>query len=77
MKKSALTFITVLIGAAFMISCTQQGTTATSTRGATTAKVSPTPSPAHKKKTTAKKKKTEGAEESSSPSEGSSPAPTP
>ena len=39
MKKSVLTFITVLIGAAFIVSCTQQGTTATSTTGAATAKV--------------------------------------
>jgi len=70
MKKSVLTFITVVIGAAFIISCTQQGTTATSTTGAATAKVSPTPSPAKKKRTAAKKKKAPEAEESPSPSEG-------
>jgi hypothetical protein len=76
MKKSVLTFITVLIGAAFIVSCTQQGTTATSTRGAATAKVSPTPSPAKKKKAAAKKKAAE-TEASPSPSESASPAPTP
>lgn len=76
MKKSVLTFITVLIGAALIVSCTQQGTTATSTTGAATAKVSPTPSPAKKKRTAAKKKAAE-TEASPSPSEGSSPAPTP
>src|SRR5439155_22615256 len=63
MKKSVLTFITVLIGAAFVVSCTQQGTTATSTRGAAAAKVSPSPSPRAHKKTAAKKKEAAGAEE--------------
>ena len=87
MKKSVLTFITVLIGAAFIVSCTQQGTTATSTTKAATAKASPTPSPA-KKKTAAKKsaaknwkkaakKKAAETEASPSPSESASPAPTP
>ena len=75
MKKSVLTFITVLIGAAFIVSCTQQGTTATSTTAAA-AKASPSPSPAKKKKTTAKKKATQ-TEASPSPSESASPAPTP
>jgi hypothetical protein len=76
MKRSVLTLITVLIGAAFIVSCTQQGTTATSTTGAATAKVSPSPSPAKKKKTTTKKKAAE-TEASPSPSESASPAPTP
>jgi hypothetical protein len=76
MKKSVLTFTTVLIGAAFIVSCTQQGTTATSTTAAATAKVSPTPSPAKKKRTAAKKKAAE-TEASPSPSESASPAPTP
>jgi len=76
MKKSVLTFITVLIGATFIVSCTQQGTTATSTTRAATAKASPSPSPAKKKKTAAKKKATE-TEASPSPSESASPAPTP
>jgi hypothetical protein len=75
MKKSVLTFITVLIGATFIVSCTQQGTTATSTTRAATAKASPSPSPA-KKKTAAKKKAAE-TEASPSPSESASPAPTP
>ena len=77
MKKSVLMLITVLIGAAFIVSCAKQETGATSTTAAATAKVSPTPSPAHKRKTAAKKKKAAGAEESPSPSGESSPAPTP
>lgn len=76
MKKSVLTFITVLIGATFIVSCTQQGTTATSTTRAATAKASPSPSPAKKKRTAAKKKAAE-TEASPSPSESASPAPTP
>jgi hypothetical protein len=75
MKKSVLTFITVLIGATFIVSCTQQGTTATSTTRAATAKASPSPSPARKK--TAAKKKAAETEASPSPSESASPAPTP
>jgi hypothetical protein len=75
MKRSVLTFIAILIGAAFIVSCTQQGTTATSTTAAT-AKASPSPSPSKKKKTTAKKKAAE-TEASPSPSESASPAPTP
>jgi len=76
MKKTVLTFTSIVIGAAFIVSCTQQGTTATSTSAAATAKVSPTPSPAKKKRTAAKKKAAE-TETSPSPSESASPAPTP
>jgi hypothetical protein len=77
MKKIVLSLITALTGIAFIVSCTQQGTTGTSTTAATTkASPSPSPSPAKKKKTTAKKKAAE-TEASPSPSESASPAPTP
>jgi cytoskeletal protein RodZ len=74
MKKSVLSLITILIGLAFIVSCTQQGTTGTSTTAATAA--SPSPSPTKKKKSTTKKKAT--TEASPSPAEGgASPSPTP